>query len=242
MKKKIILILSIILSGSVYSQVGINTPNPQGVLHVDAAKDNPSTGTPTTAQQLNDFVVTSSGNVGIGTNTPSEKIDIQGNIRVRSALDGSNVTNFPNAVVMRTDGTLGYTKASNISLQSFQLIIPVHNTFVADFNNHTNTAYDSDNWWVIQKTSFVPVSNRSPARMTITYEYQGAPFSDTSKIFPTMTAGNNSGYSDLFAVSFVSLQNVSGKTRLTVSISRVDNFVSEWGASFLLNVFFAIKS
>jgi len=37
---------------SLYSQVGINTVNPQAVFHIDGQKDNPSTGAPSTAQQL----------------------------------------------------------------------------------------------------------------------------------------------------------------------------------------------
>ncbi|MBP2618853.1 hypothetical protein [Chryseobacterium jejuense] len=59
------------------AQVGINTPNPRGVLHVDGKKDNPATGAPSAAQQANDFVVTSSGSIGIGTTAPSAKIEIQ---------------------------------------------------------------------------------------------------------------------------------------------------------------------
>ncbi|SHK59356.1 hypothetical protein [Chryseobacterium polytrichastri] len=53
-------------------------------MHVDAAKDNPATGTPSATQQLNDFIVTSAGNVGVGTITPSEHLDVaSGNVRVR---------------------------------------------------------------------------------------------------------------------------------------------------------------
>lgn len=69
--KKIILTITIVSFSFAYSQVGINTSNPRGIFHVDGAKDNPSTGSPTVSQQANDFVVTSSGNVGIGTNSPN---------------------------------------------------------------------------------------------------------------------------------------------------------------------------
>lgn len=64
------------VSSLAYSQVGINTPNPQGVLHVDGAKDNPATGTPTAAQQANDVVVNSAGNLGIGLTSPANKLDV----------------------------------------------------------------------------------------------------------------------------------------------------------------------
>lgn len=59
-----------------FGQIGINTTNPQGTFHVDGAKDNQATGAPTASQQNNDFVVTSVGNVGIGTTTPTRKLEI----------------------------------------------------------------------------------------------------------------------------------------------------------------------
>lgn len=68
--KKVFLSITIASFNFFYSQVGINTSNPRGVFHVDGAKDNLSTGIPAAAQQANDLIVTSSGNVGIGTNSP----------------------------------------------------------------------------------------------------------------------------------------------------------------------------
>jgi hypothetical protein len=76
MKKNLILLCLMIISALAYSQVGISTPNPQGVLHVDGAKDNPNTGSPNAAQQANDFIVTPSGNVGLGTTTPTVKLEL----------------------------------------------------------------------------------------------------------------------------------------------------------------------
>lgn len=59
-----------------YAQIGINTPNPQTLFHVDGAKDNPSVGAPSPTQQLNDFSVNSSGYVGIGTVNPTTNLEI----------------------------------------------------------------------------------------------------------------------------------------------------------------------
>ncbi|MGJ1287508.1 hypothetical protein ACR79P_21625 [Sphingobacterium spiritivorum] len=59
-------------------QAGVNTKNPQAVLHVDAKKDNNPT-----VQEADDFVVTSAGNVGIGTISPTHKMDIRGKIQIR---------------------------------------------------------------------------------------------------------------------------------------------------------------
>ncbi len=90
--KKRISTLGLFISVMGFAQVGINTTNPQTVLHVDGAKDNAATGAPTAAQQLNDFVVTSAGNVGIGTTTPQKKLDINAN---NASL---RITNLPEQI------------------------------------------------------------------------------------------------------------------------------------------------
>ena len=77
MNKNIIISIGLLLSGFSYSQVGINTANPQGIFNIDGGKDNPTTGSAhTDAQQLNDFTVTAAGNVGIGKIAPSTKLHI----------------------------------------------------------------------------------------------------------------------------------------------------------------------
>ncbi|KXH83488.1 autotransporter outer membrane beta-barrel domain-containing protein [Chryseobacterium kwangjuense] len=188
----------------------------------------------------NDFVMDlGTGNIGMNTSTPTEKLDVNGNMRVRGAVDGSNITNFPKAVVMKEDGTLGTVKASNVTLQSYQLKIPPQNGN-PDFSNHSVTTYDSDNWWVISKTSTSPTTN-APSRMNIVYEFQGTAFPNPNNIFPQLTAGNASGFPDVFVASFNSLQTVGGKTRLSVTILRVENLNATWGAEFLLNVLLAVK-
>lgn len=66
-----------------YSQVGINTDTPQQMFHIDGANNNPSTGAPNEAQQIDDFVVTENAEVGIGTSEPTQKLDVNGKLRVR---------------------------------------------------------------------------------------------------------------------------------------------------------------
>ncbi|PXV59306.1 hypothetical protein CLV62_1389 [Dysgonomonas alginatilytica] len=62
------------------AQIGINTENPKALLHIDGASTsattNPSTGSITAAQAVDDIVVTNQGNVGIGTLAPVTKLDI----------------------------------------------------------------------------------------------------------------------------------------------------------------------
>lgn len=54
--------------------VGINTTNPLAIFHIDGKADN--TTTPNNAQIANDIVITSDGNIGIGTIAPSLKLEI----------------------------------------------------------------------------------------------------------------------------------------------------------------------
>ncbi|KQT27020.1 hypothetical protein ASG22_20405 [Chryseobacterium sp. Leaf405] len=94
MKKHFIIAASTIFSLNLFSQVGINTPNPQGTFHIDGNKDNPVTGFPNVAQQANDLIVTSSGNVGLGTIAPTSKFEINngtnaGAIKIVDGTQGS---------------------------------------------------------------------------------------------------------------------------------------------------------
>lgn len=78
--KKGIHLLMFLVSGLLFSQVGINTVNPQGAFHIDGAKDNPTTGVPTPLQQANDFTVTPTGRVGIGTVSPNASAMLDVNV------------------------------------------------------------------------------------------------------------------------------------------------------------------
>lgn len=85
--------LLLFMSGFTYSQVGINTANPQGIFTVDASKDNPITGIPSAAQQANDFTILANGNVGIGTSNPTNKLHIRsettGAVRIADGTEGN---------------------------------------------------------------------------------------------------------------------------------------------------------
>lgn len=80
MKTKFIFLGMLLIPILASSQVGINTNNPQGILHVDGANDNPEFNAPTTAQVANDFIVTSNGAVGIGTITPDASSILELNV------------------------------------------------------------------------------------------------------------------------------------------------------------------
>lgn len=99
-----------------FSQVGINTTNPLGILHIDGAKDNPATGTPNVSQQANDIVATADGMLGIGTLTPTARLE----------LNSGTV----NGALKITDGTQGIGKVltSDASGLATWQIIPAWGT------------------------------------------------------------------------------------------------------------------
>lgn len=80
MKKIFPSILFILLVVGLQAQVGINTVNPKGTLHIDgastAATTNPATGAVTAAQAADDVIINSSGNVAVGHLSPWGKLHI----------------------------------------------------------------------------------------------------------------------------------------------------------------------
>lgn len=91
--RKICVVLSVLVFGSVSAQVGVNTILPLKPLHIDGKKDNSSTGTPTADQIKNDVVVDEEGRLGIGTLTPEAKLDVKGDTNIEGKLNiNSEVT------------------------------------------------------------------------------------------------------------------------------------------------------
>lgn len=99
-----------------YAQVGVNTTNPQGMFHIDGAKDNPATGTPNTTQVANDFVVIPTGNVGLGTTTPSTKLEISSGMTGESGLKFNNINNA--TATAQNAATLGVDSNGKVVIQS----------------------------------------------------------------------------------------------------------------------------
>jgi hypothetical protein len=81
--------------------IGINTENPQGVLHIDGGGDNPQTGAIPAAAATNDVVVTQEGRIGAGLLSPVSKIDLAsstpGAIRIQDGTEGEGKYLFSDA-------------------------------------------------------------------------------------------------------------------------------------------------
>ena len=90
------------------AQVGVNTTYPRGVFNVDGGTvKNTDTTIPATVatESADDVVVDATGNVGIGTATPSQKLDVAGSAHISTQIyDGYNAAGA-NGQVISSDGT-----------------------------------------------------------------------------------------------------------------------------------------
>lgn len=147
MKNKLFFAIVALIPLIFEAQVGINTTNPKGVFNIDGAKDNPSTGVPTTSQQANDFMVKSTGQVSIGTTQPSDY-----SMLTISSLDKNRGITIPKVNLTSTTLDLDSDGNGNVNDQPVGLLI---------FNS--GTAYPNGyyfwtgtEWQMIDSSSVVP--------------------------------------------------------------------------------------
>ncbi|NDW08390.1 hypothetical protein [Dysgonomonas sp. 520] len=91
MKKKLLILSALFFTATLTAQVGVNTESPQGVFHIDAARD-----TSGDTNVADDVIVNSSGNLGVGTNDPQTKVDIRsstqgGGFRLQDGTQGNSM-------------------------------------------------------------------------------------------------------------------------------------------------------
>jgi len=139
-----ILLLKTALSFSLFAQVGINTTKPLHTFHIDGNSDNPINQTPNAAQQLNDFIVTADGRVGIGTLSPKATLDIIGKLKL---TDIKHFGSRPEKIVTIDDnGKLHFTDISNIfppiETRIFSIINKEARQRLARRNTYANVEFD----------------------------------------------------------------------------------------------------
>ncbi len=148
--KKVILPLCLIISCFVFPQVGINTKKPNGIFNIDGSKDNPTTGTPTSAEALNDFTTLSNGYVGIGTIAPTAKLHIVRDlttenfaVRIQNINPLADMGDTPTTTQYTTvlvDKTTGDIVQGNPSVNNASIIYP----FLNINTNSLGTSYVVD--------------------------------------------------------------------------------------------------
>lgn len=154
MKKLLLSVL--VLPTLFFSQVGINTANPQNIFHIDPAKDNPVTGVIPTLQQKDDVNVTQSGNLGLGTITPTEHLDVaNGNVRIRD-INSSVGSDADKLIVTDANGVLKRAGGAPFSITNggnrvLSAVGGGNLTYITNWNDNTftvlplNEVYDVKN-------------------------------------------------------------------------------------------------
>ncbi len=107
-----ILFLILLLNVKLFSQVGINTENPQQLFHTDGKSSegtiNPTTGVPSNVQQVDDVVITNLGRIGIGTITPSEKLEVNGKTKINDLpINSTNGFIGTRTLIADNNGVIG---------------------------------------------------------------------------------------------------------------------------------------
>ncbi|CAD0224619.1 hypothetical protein [Chryseobacterium sp. JV274] len=159
MKKNILFLIFFLVSFAAKSQFGVNTPNPQALMHIDGAKDNAIIGTPSTTQQSNDFVVTSSGNVGIGTVSPTAKLHTTGNMVLGTSPLSSGVFGYGTVVRNNTTGEMRIASSNSGNTSMFNSVTYQLNNVNGDYVSNFNTNIDITQYeLIIVGNSFIPAS------------------------------------------------------------------------------------
>lgn len=255
MKKILYSIVTLIFYSLVFGQVGINTSDPKTTLDINGSLANrqsivsiASNAVTITTPNMSQYRITGTATADFTITVGAASIDGQRLVIFNDTtggytgkLNNINISNGFAVEFIYSNGAWRSTafNSSIVSVYTSQVKIPPHASAtggIADFSNHSNLAYDGNNWYVISKTS-TPASSGNPAKMTIVYEYQGTPFS-LNNLYPIYTAGNNTSYPDTFLVNFIDISNSTGKTRMTVVVIRMDNFTvstANWSGTFLIN-------
>jgi hypothetical protein len=185
---KIKIAISLILHFStlmLYSQIGINTSNPQEAFHIDAGKDNPVTGQPTATQQSNDVIFTSLGRLGIGNSNPAAKLEVTSGTTNASGL---KFTNLNAATPAGFGQAIGIDAAGNIitvANPSPSTISP----FEVESNDSTPYNVNDLAWTIIPGTSQtipIPVGGKALfINFMIGIDYYTAPVSNSAAYYTT---------------------------------------------------------
>ncbi|WP_312554967.1 hypothetical protein [Empedobacter brevis] len=140
MKKHLIILMSLFSSVSLFSQVGINTENPQQLFHTDgkssAATINPTTGAPSVEQQADDVVITNQGRIGIGVTTPTQSLDVNGRTRIRNTDVLTSTSVSP--IFVDENGLVGKANINPQSQIAFYSTTTAYNASINSFNNGDN--------------------------------------------------------------------------------------------------------
>lgn len=142
--KRNLLSLAMVVSSLISAQIGINTSNPLGALHVDGAKDNTAAVTP--AQISNDLIITNAGFIGAGVLNPIVKLDMRSaGLQNAIGLGTTAMTaNAAGAGAVRYEPTQAKIQVSDGNVWETALILPTKAVVVARMTTPFSVPYNSD--------------------------------------------------------------------------------------------------
>ena len=154
------ILLFFLIPGFAFAQLGINTKTPLGIFHIDGNKNNNSINYPTPFQQIDDFIITHDGNVGIGTLNPHESSILEINADTKSQYKA---------------GFLGprlslKSKYDNETIQNPAIGLIVYNLGNhEDFKYKGYTYWDGDEWLSFEgkNVNIAQISNLNCSNLTI---------------------------------------------------------------------------
>lgn len=199
------------------AQVGINTYNPQGVFHIDGASTlattNPATGSISSTQAIDDVVITGSGDIGLGTISPTAKMEIKtqnegGAIKIR---DGTQ--NLGRTLISDADGVGTWSEFTG---GWFALLHVDYGTVYQDtyairrFRNFTTSKISDPSLGSVDAAGgVITVPYTATYRITVfgtwaTNRVAGSPFVATAHVFkngPSVWMGRSLGYSSYWTTT-----------------------------------------
>jgi hypothetical protein len=146
MLKKLFYLSTILISMHSYAQVGINTNNPQGVLHINSTANNP-----TNTRTDDDVVVAANtGNVAIGHASPAVKLDVKTSGNSSSPVPGFKLVDGSQGEgkVLHSDAN-GVTSWRDVTLFN-------KNPVIGSFNWAAHTNIGNTGWNSISTISVPP--------------------------------------------------------------------------------------
>ncbi|ANF52725.1 hypothetical protein A0O34_20380 [Chryseobacterium glaciei] len=147
-KKKAINLGLLLGSITAFSQVGINTANPTGILHINAGSS------PEDTNPNDDIVISKSdGNVGIGHTVPTVKLDIK-----TAGTAGSPVYGFKLSDGNQAENNVLYSDANGVGTWK-KLSIFTGQNIVGSFNWAAYTGIGNTNWNEIATLTITPGSH-----------------------------------------------------------------------------------
>ncbi|WP_073062746.1 complement C1q domain-containing protein [Chryseobacterium oranimense] len=184
-----------------HAQIGIGTNNPQGILHIDGAKDNPASGTLTPTQISNDVIINkTTGFIGAGVLNPQVQLDIRsagsenalglGTTTMSAATAGAGATRYdvssaPVGPKIEVSDGVAWNKAYIAPQKAVVVLRKVSSQSIP-----TATATTIINWNEVRdmSNSFDPTSGEFTAprdgtyTFLLTFNFNGAVISDGSRV------------------------------------------------------------